>query len=472
MIRAIQWVEISLIFIMTKVVFLAQLAYSDFKSLPTRLQNIGRNRYLWFTRFNTISFGCLADSILILYAIKNGADDLLVGIIVSFLYFTMPLMIIGKELIAKIGAARTYGYSWLMRNLSAAIMVLTPFATVNFSRVAGLALLTLSTFSFFAFRSVGFTANTPLLGEVTAANNRGNFISKVWLNFNLFCLLTLTALMFVLKSSESITVFQGIIIVGVSAGLLSSLILFKIPETPNPRLSGQVPLKKSFSLLWNNNRSRKLIYGWSAASACIMLIIPFSMVAIKNGYGISDHNALMFAIIQLIGGIVVSLMNVLILDRVGPRPMLIIYSFGLIINCLLWLVSPTEYVFWYPAVIFLINGICTAGIHTTLSHYFLTITSNSERVGSNMFLSIISGVVAGAAGAFIGGGLLKISRNFIVADMSVYRGYFGLIFIFSIPLFLVIKQIERIGDWKIRDVLGIFISFRDIRALFTLHRLE
>ena len=441
------------------------------EQLTPSLQTAGRKRYVWFTRLNTISFASLGESILILYAIKNGADDFLVGLISSLLFLTLPLMVIGKNLIGKFGAARAYGLSWFFRNLSAAMLILVPILSHYFGVSAGLLLLVISAFGFFGFRSVGFTANTPLLGEITTAQNRGAFISQVWLNFNFIYVITLIALTAILRHWESVTTFQWIFSFGVLAGIFSSFILFTIPESSRPRQSGRQPLIQSFRSLWKNARTKKLFFAWSAAQISLMLMIPFSLVALKNGYGIPDHHALIFIIIQLSGGILVSFLNGLILDRVGPRPMIIIYSFSLILNSVLWFLAPDTVFTSYLLLIFLINGICTAGINSALSHYFLIIIPENERVNANMFYSMSSGFITGIAGTILGGGLLKLIHIIGFEQLAIYRRYFAITFVINIALYFLIRRIDRLEDWKIRDVLGIFISFRDIRALFTLSKL-
>ncbi len=439
--------------------------------LTPKLQAIGRRQYVWFTRFNTLSFACLGESILILYAIKNGADDFLVGLISSMLYFTLPLMLIGKNLIGKLGAARAYGFSWMFRNISAAFLILVPIISENFSVSAGLMILVFAALGFFGFRSIGFTANTPLIGEITSSGNRGSFISQVWLNFNIFYVITLIAITAILRHSESVQTFQQIIFFGVLTGIFSSFILFTIPESSSPQQSGKQPILRSFQILWKNSRSKKLFFAWTSVQSALILMVPFSLVALKNGYNIPDHSALIFIIIQLSGGILASLINSLILDRVGPRPMIIIYSSSLIFNSILWIFAPDKFFSGYVWIIFLINGICTAGINSALSHYFLIITPDEERVNANMFYSMTSGAIAGIAGIFLGGGLLKLIHMLGFSDLPIYRRYFAIVFGINLALFLIISRLDRLEDWKIRDVLGIFVSFRDIRALFTLNKL-
>ncbi len=441
-------------------------------TLSPRSQQTGRKRFLWFVRINTLSFSCLADSILILYAIKLGAEDFLIGLMSSFIYLTMPLMIFGKRMIQKVGAAHTYGTCWLFRNISAVLMILAPITITQINQTTGLVLLVVGSFGFFGFRSIGFTANTPLIGEITDKSNRGNYLSKIWQQFTIFNLITLIVIMFVLKHSESTATFQFIIFAGVIFGILGALLVYRIPESNNPKFSAGKSISQSLAFTWKNRRSRKLLFSWSAATTANMLILPFSMVALKNGYFVSDFNALFFALFQLLGGIAASSFNTIIFDRVGPRPMLIIYSLGLMSSAVLWIAAPQQLFLFYHAIIFLINGMALAGTNTALSHYFLIAIPEKERVGTNIFLLIISGATAGIAGTILGGGLLKLLRIFDLNNLLIYRIFFVIILLFLIPLFFITKKIERIEDWRVKDVLKIFISFSDLRALFTLNKLE
>jgi len=278
--------------------------------------------------------------------------------------------------------------------------------------------------------------------------------------------------MFVLKHSESTATFQFIIFAGVIFGILGALLVYRIPESNNPKFSAGKSISQSLAFTWKNRRSRKLLFSWSAATTANMLILPFSMVALKNGYFVSDFNALFFALFQLLGGIAASSFNTIIFDRVGPRPMLIIYSLGLMSSAVLWIAAPQQLFLFYHAIIFLINGMALAGTNTALSHYFLIAIPEKERVGTNIFLLIISGATAGIAGTILGGGLLKLLRIFDLNNLLIYRIFFVIILLFLIPLFFITKKIERIEDWRVKDVLKIFISFSDLRALFTLNKLE
>lgn len=428
----------------------------------------GQKKYLWFTRINSISFGCLAESTLILYAIKNGADDFLIGMITSFAFLTMPMMFLGKGMIKRMGAAKTYGISWILRNSSALLLIFVPAAIARFSAEMGLVLLCLGALGFYGFRSMGITANTPLIGEITDSKNRGNYISKIWLHFNIFYMVAMVALVYILGHSDKIIVFQGIIIFGVVCGLLSSGVVFRIPESINPKKSAHNHIAESLRYLMENVRLRKMLFAWSSVSLAMMLINPFSMVAVKNGYLVSDRLAIIFALLQVTGAMFASYLNGFTLDRFGPRPVLILFSLGFFVTCLLWIVAPASFHMLYVAVIFLLIGIVNAGANSSLSHYFLSIIPKKERVGVNIFVYIISGVIAGLGGTFLGGGLLKLLRLFQLTDLNIYRTYFIIIAFVIVPLLNVIRKLERLEDWRIKDVLGILMSLRDIRSLFSI----
>ncbi|MBD3287939.1 MFS transporter [candidate division KSB1 bacterium] len=442
-------------------------------TLSVSASETGRRRYVRFTRLNALSFGCLADSMLILYAIKNGADDYLVGVLTSFFYLTMPFMFLGKKLVGTYGASRSYAISWALRNTSAAIMIGVPFLTNRFGSKYGLGLLMLGAFGFFAFRSAGLTANTPILGEITSKSNRGSYISRVWIHFNLFYFMAVSTLIVILHRSDTVETYQKIIAFGAVTGWISAFLINRVPESKNTRISGKEPTGKALSYIWNEDRRiRKLLFAWIAAVVMVMLVTPFTMVALKNGYRVSDYNALFYALLQIVGAVVASLVNSLVLDRVGPRPMLILYTFGLIVCAAMWMLAPQSFLIYFPAIIFLLIGICRAGSMTTLNHYFLSIVPQDKRVASNMLIYIISGVFAGLSGTFIGGGMLKLLATMNINGLDTYRIYFSSILIILIPMWFVVRRLRPVADWKIKDVLGVFVSFREIRALFTLQRLD
>ena len=440
--------------------------------LSPSLKEKGQRLYLWFTRLNALSYASLADSILILYAIKLGASDSYVAVITSFLYFTMPFMLLGKSLIGKLGTAKSYSLNWALRNLSASLMILVPVIQRHYSVNSGLYLLSISAFLFFTFRSIGMVSGAPLIGEISSPQDRGSFISKIWLSFTSFSLVLMVIIATILNRYKSVQTFQGIILFGVITGLSSSYLIYHVPESPRTRFSGQEKLSSAYRFITRNLTARRLLIMWTAITMSIMLVIPIGVVALKRGYQLSDHVVLIFIIVQLVGSIYASYNNKLFLDHVGSRPLIILYSIGLLLVQLMWVFSPAHPVWIYLGALFFILGMTNSGAQTSLSHYFLSTVPATRRVGASMFINITSGLAAGLAGSVLAGGVLKLLHSFIFREIIVYKTYFGMVAIIQLVViglsFRLIPQKER----RITDIMGMFFSFRDWRAIYTLQKLS
>ncbi len=428
-------------------------------------------QYLRFARANSLAFASLADAVLILYAIRAGADDFFVGLIVSFFYLTMPLMLFGRQSIAKQGAVKTLYNNWVLRNLSAFFLILVPWIQSYFSIHAGLIWFVLAAFGFFAFRSIGITCITPIIRDISSPENRGNFISKSSLQGSVFYLLAMVGIVFLTNRFQSISVFQVIVVFGSVSGMVSAIFIRKIDESDEPAVSAGLPLSDVIKFFKQNVTAKRLLVVWSMTTAGLVLVLPFSMISLKNGYQFSDHGALIFSVIQIFGGIVASYANTLLLDRVGPRPVIIIATFGLLLVCLMWILVPVHVILPILFIIFFIAGACNAAINTSLSHYLLGSMPAEYTVGISMFMTVISGAIAGIFGTILGGGVLKLFKSLGLTGLDIYRTYFILIAVFVAAAIFAASRLKPLADRRVKDVLGIMLSLRDWRALFTLQKL-
>lgn len=440
-------------------------------NLSPSLKEKGQKLYLRFTRLNALSYTSLADNILILYAIKLGASDSYVAIVTSFLYFTMPFMLLGKNLIGKWGAAKSFSINWALRNLSASLMILVPIIQIHYSVMAGLYFLLGSAFLFFTFRSIGDVATNPLIGEITSDQDRGAFIAKIPMAFNSFSLILMVAIVVLLDRFKSIHTFQAIIAFGVITGLSSSYMIYRVPESSRARISGMEKLSSAYRYITRNTTARRLLITWTAITMSLMFVIPIGVVTLKRGYHLSDHVVLVFIILQFLGRIYASYNNKLFLDHVGSRPLIILYGFGLLLVQLMWIVAPTHPVWIYLGALFFILGMTISGAQTSLAHYFLSTIPATRRVAASMFINITSGLSAGLAGSIFAGGLLKLLHSLNLQEIMVYKTYFTAIALIQLVVIALSFRLVRQKERRITDVLGIFFSFRDWRAIYTLQKL-
>ena len=221
-----------------------------------------------------------------------------------------------------------------------------------------------------------------------------------------------------------------------------------------------------------NKKYRIFLVTRSLALAGIIIIIPISILAIKNMYGVSNITALMFTLVQLFGGIVMTYVSSILSDITGPKPLIKIYIILLFVISLMWIFAPATFIWWYCGIIFLMCGACFRGLGASLLHYFLMIIPREDNVGFTLCFTTIGGLVAGFCGIVLAGGLIRL---FVICGFDashIYRSYYIIMVILLIPVFYITCKLSTISDWKVNKVLGLIFAPKDVHTLFMLNRIQ
>lgn len=429
-------------------------------------------RIFGFGLLNGFSFAILGENILVLYALKAGVSEPMTAVMGSFLFLSMPFMLIGKHLMRRIGAARTQGTGWLLRNGFGLLMAGAPFAALVDAEALVPVLILIGGFGFYACRSMGAIGFRPLIGEVTGDRDRGRFMGRFGLSVNVSYLAALVLFAVTMRFRSDLIAFQWLICLGSVAGLASAGFLMAVPEGPGPARSAAEPLANTLRQVRESSLLRRMVLAQMSAWAAVALILPVSMVAMRRGYGVSEFNAILFVFVQIGGGLIVSLAGTVLADRIGPRPIAGIGAFGMLAAALLWTAAPERFMPVFPAVIFLVLGLSKGGIDLGFTHYIVSGTQEKNRVGIGMLVMVLGGASAGFMGAVVSGGTLKILQSLGLAPFQVYRVYFTVASLFVLPLLWMVLRLQPLGDWKIRSVLGLLVSPRDLLTLIVLSKLE
>ncbi|MCK5740315.1 MFS transporter, partial [bacterium] len=418
------------------------------QQLSPKQKKISQRKYLFFSVFNTLSFVTVTDNMLILFALKMGASDFSIAILAALGYLTMPAMVLGKMLTNKVGITRTFGLGWIFSGLVAGLLLLAPTVSEHFSSLMAIILISLAAGGYHFFRNIGITAMTPLLGEITSRKDQGNYLSRLWMTAN-FALLFITAgNAFILGNTPSTTVFLRIIAVGILAELTAAYIMFSIPTVPGPETKETEKLAETARYIWQNKTLRHFFLCWLLLSSGMALTGPFNVLAMKKGYLFSEKTVILITLISVAGGIMVSFINRLLLDRVGPRPMLFLYTAGLALSNFLWAIAPTEPSYYHIILIFLLAGICINGINTSLYFYLLNRTPEKKRMNTSILIYMISGIFTALMSSFAGGGLLNLLRALSLTGLRVYQFYFLVVGVYQIIVASQVYRLEPLQDRK------------------------
>ncbi len=411
-------------------------------SLTAQERAFGRRLFYRFYALNGISVACLMHNILVLYAIRNGLSDSMVAVLASFIHLAMPFMILGKPAIARFGAARTRGLGWFFRYVSACVMILAPVVAPWTSQAVVTALIMTGAFGFAAFRSIGVAAVSPLWGEVAEKDEQGHFISKSQTRAQIAYFITMAAVILGFRYIDEIWLYQLVLGTGCAVGFYASILITRVPESTTPSDSARQSFSEAIRSSWKDPLKRRLISTWCTGMAAYAIVLPFMMIAVKNGYGVTDFTALLFALVLVQGSVASSIVNRKIADRLGAHRLLLIYVAGLTAVAGFWSISPNQFFPLVVGAIFFLAGSCEQGIRIGLNQYFLAATPKEDRVGISVLMRIASGAAAGLTGSVAGGGLLEMLAHFGLEGLSVYRYYFAIILAVLLAFFLVLKNIQ------------------------------
>ena len=436
-------------------------------------QKNGRKGLLTFSFLNGIALTCITGNVLSLYLLKLGCIPAFVAVISSFGYLGTLFAFAGKSSISKIGAAATIKFSWLICSITAVSLAIIPFMDFTFyHKTIIILLITIATFIFFVFKSIGTAALQPLMGEVTTKDNQGRFSSKFFLFYSLATVFAIAIIFCLISIKNSLLMFQIVLFSGALTTFIGSSIFIKIKETDVPRKSAQATTTKQLlSIIWHNRDYRIFLFVKSFVRTGMILIIPISILALVKMYGVSYQTALIFACVQLIGGIFISYLNGIISQETGPKPLIIIYIMLQFIVCLFWILAPTHFYWGYCVIIFLMGGVCLYGLDACLNHYYLTLIPRENSVGISLWYTTICGAVTGISGIVLGGGLLKLFSLFL-SEANVFRHYYIIMLLLMIPIFYLTLKLRSNTNWKVSDVLGLAINPNDLHSLFVLQNMQ
>ncbi len=412
--------------------------------VPPERQAASKYNYKIFALINGLSYMCLGETVIILLAVQLNCKDYIVSALGAMLYFGFLLLPLGKIVTAHVGAAQSQGIFWILRNISALIVAAATPVCIYVSPTLAVIILLAGAFLFYGFRAAGTVMVQPLLGEMTNRSDRSAFIALTTALFYATCFIALVAISIVLHYTRSIWALTGIIIIGAMFGFTSSRFISRIDETGAIRDSAKKPIMGELKILCRSNPVLRLLAGGFVINLAVIMLIPISMLALKRGYGISNTNALMFALVQMAASVLLSYVIVKATRKLGPRRIMIVtYLFMLLIG-LLWMLAPAKFNWLYLIFPFILCGGTYVSMTNSMIHYFLQIVEEERRVAASILIAIVTGAGAGIAGMLIAGGLLAAIERLTdkLQSPDPYKVYFIAATILLLPGLCVLSSMK------------------------------
>jgi MFS family permease len=438
----------------------------------------GRRVFNSYSAVNSFSFALVTGNTITLYAMSLGASSTAVGLLGAFMYLSFFAIPLGKGSVARIGLVKTFARNWMWRNWSLLPLLAIPFLHASGNDGIAVGILVLSVFLFNLFRGMGLIANNPVIGMLAPGKDRGEYIVRLSLINNGMALLATLFLAFLLHYREGVETYNLVVLIGIATGLAASSFLFKLPESSARAAASREEGSRALECARDAFRDpnfRKFVLCYFLIGLGLGMARPFIAVYCKEVYGQSDSVITVFTVASSLGALGMGAVMRLVIDRLGSKPMFIIFAAISLASLAPAVMSPQPAIAAFPFVFLALLSAATnmgfAGQESAAQTYFFLMVPKEKILDLSMVYYFILGGT-GALGAVSGGAFLDALSAWGASPLASFRVFF-LVSALLVALGIWRQQgLLDLGSYPVKDALAVLFSPRDMRALTLLRKLD
>jgi MFS family permease len=451
---------------------------------PKRLGQ-ARKSYYTFNFLNSFSFVFLSGSFVTLFAIRMGASNALVGVLNAIAYATFFMMPIGKKIVRKKPIVWTFGWAWVGRYTAFIPTLMAPLFAARGMNGVALGLLIVGVAGFGFFRGIALIGNNPVVGFLATGggekprSDRGEFMTNTSI-INSLASMT-SGLMVALFLGENATPWSYAlgVCIGIGSGYLGCYFLLKTPEPTNYNPGSGSSLLETTKEAVKDPTFRRFIFLFMALSFISGMGRSFLPVYAKDVFSQGDDAVMVYALLSSMGSVAMGLLSRLVVDRLGSKPLFIIFSsIGLVSFLPMALIPGTSTFFSSSAV----TALFLAGVHFISAFGF----AGEENAGQTYYFSLVPKEktmdlsviyyfafgLGGSLGSGFGGLLLDGFGALGYSHTASYRLFYGFLCLLLGVSIYFMQALRRLGSASVTQSLGVMFSLRDLRAFDLLMRLD
>ena len=444
----------------------------DDDSLTPRQLRVAQRNFTLFSFLNVISFQLLTGNIIALYALRLGASDLLVGMLYSFIPLGQLLPLVGRAIVRRLGTVRTMGVFWIVRYVLMTPILFAPLLARSQSPAA-IWLIAASVVGFNLARGIAITGQNAIIGAITTEAERGSFLARNQLVSHFGAIGTGVAIGLLLQEQSPLFLFSLLLGVGITVGFASTRVVFRFPEPPAPVRGGGFLGAVGRAL--RRAGVPRFILLLAVNGFVASMVLPFLVVYVKRVHDLGDNATMLLAAVGSVGAVVMALVSGFVIDRVGAKPLMTLFTAILTVTVLLVAVAPplgSPLAVWiYLGAVFFLATFGATGAASAHSVYYFNLTPRAERLNMGILNFLVTGIPA-SLGALAGGVVLDRLAAIGLETDAVYRLYYGALVAAYVGILLLTGRLERLGAYHVHDLLSIFVSPRQLHALALMHRLK
>jgi len=443
---------------------------------PYRLGK-ARDTYNYFNIFNAVSWQLLVGVVLTLFALRLGASSTYIGLLSASFYISLFFLPIGKILTRRFSIIGIFNVTWILRSAGMTFAIIAPFFVYSGNPGIALLLVMIGVFLFQVFRGIGMIGNNPVLSLLTSGPDRGSYMTQIQIMnsaIGMFCSFTIAM---ILGMEPPLFVFSIILSAGLISGIISGVIIKKVPEPPVEKETGRMSLISIFKDALSQDSLKSFMFILFLVALVSGVTRTFVVVYAREVFGHNDGLISLYNVFGGLGFLLAGLSVKFLVDRIGAKPLFLVCV-------IIGLVSMIPVIFFPAGAV----GNFTGGILFLVFLFFMLSFGflGSEGIAHTYFLALIPadkvlnlGIIyffvfgaAGATGSFLSGLLLDFLSFAGIPHFISFKILFSVMGLLVITALSMHRKMKPLDSLPLRGALEVIFSFRDLRAISILDKLN
>ena len=442
---------------------------------PYRLGK-ARETFNSYNVLNTISWNFLVGNIIILFSLRLGASSTYIGLINAILYVAFFFLPLGKLLTKRFSIIGIFSSAWIIRSLGMIPIVIASFAAYAGQNETALLLVILAVSIFHVSRGIGMVGNNPVIGQLASGADRGSYLTQIQIVNNAVGMFSGFAIAILLRRDPPLFLYSIIFIVGIICGVISGFYLAKVP---NPVIEEEGREKYNFS---------DIVKQVLTTASLRLFIIILLLVALVSGvarvfivvysreiFFQTDGMVSLYTVFAGLGVLMIGLLIKFLIDRIGAKPLFIvcvIMGIASLIPIIFYSPGVGEVsVFLYLTFLFFIMHFGFSGAEGIAQTYFFGLVPKEKMLDMGIIYFLCFGI-AGTLGSLLGGVFLDILQAMGLSPLWAFRTLYSLLLLIGIIIVILQRKLVPLGALPFKDAVEVMFSYRDLRAISLLEKLN
>jgi MFS family permease len=443
---------------------------------PYRLGK-ARELYNLFNVFNSLSWNFLVGSIITLLAMRFHASATYLGLLNAILYVSFFFLPLGKVLTRRFSIVGIFGAAWIWRALCMAPAVMAPLAAVRGNRDLALLLIFIGVLLFHVIRGIGMIGNNPVLSEMAMGSDRGSYMTLIQIINSAVGMFAGFIVAMLLGREPPLFLYSVIMAGGIGCGIFSGILIKKVPEPPEEEGEKKIGVIGVFREALQQPHLRRFVLILFIVALVSGVSRAFIVIYSREVFNQSDGMVSLYTVFGGLGNLMIGLLIKFLVDRIGAKPIFILCVITGLVSMIPIVFFPSAAVenittaVLFLAFLFFVLNFGWLGAEGIAQTYFLGLVPMEMMLDMGILYFFIFGV-AGAGGSFLAGLFLDLLSGFGVAVFVSFKLLFGILIGLTVWAVFLQRRMTPLGALPFMHALEVMFSFRDLKAISLLERLN